>query len=552
MARHQKTGSIGESVFLGAGAIKKRKLDELTLANKENIAPNGAGPFKAAKTRKAAKTPIATAAATTQTLVRPQSTGGIRNGKQPNTAARLPVANGLAMSEIVSPVDHPMNNRPWSTTGHRTVGSGGPSWIADTPTNQRQQRLQQIQSEGLVRSMSRDSAMFAPQAMPNVFGGYPVQPDFVSMNLHAQGGLVHTGPSGGMDLYITDANGQSRLLPPNTIPVHAGARHAFPVQHDPPHLPGLQYIQYGAHHGMSPFSGTRQPGTFMMYEQHPPLVRTNSTNSIASVESRQNHRQRGISQSQQSTLPHSLSTTPQAYTYPSAQVSQLPYQYIHTEPSTSHGIPPQGSSHPFNSEAHRMTAFTPGMAPINDENAQDIILPRGSSKMSRVMGGSGAESSSATGSRPATSHAGPLNMTMSMPLSTSTHANSMAAGFEAGLTGLGHADGVEVPSASATSSRASQPGKQAEMTLVAGDENQGIMSRGILGQPMLPAKTTMTPTRHGNSDHLGDGQGMPAAPIILEPTHHARELTEMETVEREFVKFSDGSDRDAFWTNDAM
>jgi hypothetical protein len=554
MARHQKAGSIGESVFLGAGAIKKRKLDELTLANKENISPNGAGPSKIAKTRKAANTPIVTAAATTQTLVRPQSTGAIRNGKQSNKAARLPIANGLAMSEIVSPVDHPMTNRPWSTIGHRTLGSGGPSWIADTPTNQRQQRLQQIQGEGLMRSMSRDSAMPAPHAMPNVFGGHPLQPEILGVNQHVHGGMLHPGPGGpgGMELYITDANGQPRLLPPNTIPVHGGARHAFPIQHDPNHLPGVQYIQYGAHHGMPPFSATPQQGTFMVYEQHPPLVRTNSTNSVASVESRQSHRPSAASQSHQSTLQHGVSMTPQAYTYPSTQYPQLPYQYIHTEPSASHGIPLRSTSHPYSAETHRMMAFTPGMAPINDENAQETIHSRGSSKMSRVMGCSGTESSSATGSRPATSHAGALDMTMSMPLSTSTHANLTAAGFEAGLTGLGDADGDEVRSTGATSSRGSQPGKQTEMTLVAGDENHGIMTRQVLGRPMLPDKTTMTPTHHRNSDRLGDGHGISAAPIVLEPTHHVRELTEMETVEREFVKFSDGSDRDAFWTNDAL
>lgn len=559
MARHQKTGSIGESVFLGAGAIKKRKLDELTQANKENMAPNGAGPSKVARPRKSAKTPASTAIAPTQTMARPQSPGAIHNGKKSSKAISKNslVTNGLAypgalgMSEIISPAEHSITNRPWSTTGARTLANGGPPWIADTPTNQRQQRMQQLQSERPMHSMSRDPTMSAPQAIPSIFGGHPMQPEFVGMNSHLHGGMMHPPPgvSGGMELYVTDANGQPRLLPPNMIPVHSGVRQAFPMQHDPSQMPGVQYTPYGVHHGMPAFSATPQQGTFMMHEPHLPFMRTNSTNSVGSVESRHNRRQSIASQSQHATHQQGVPMTHQAYAYPGMQYPQLPYQYIHTEPSAPNGTATQDASHSYIPEAKGMMPYASGMVLMNDENIPETMHSRGSSKISTGMRRSGTESSSATGSRPATSHTGPLDMTMSMPLSTSANANlTTAAGFQAGLTGLDDVNGEEARSAGGTSSQASHRGKGNEMTLVGADRNGGGMTGGI----MEHAIHANAMTTHRDDDHLGDDHGTPTAPIVLEPSNHAREMTEMETVEREFVKFSDGSDRDAFWTNDAL
>ena len=544
IARHQKTGSIGESVFLGAGAIKKRKLDELSQANKENIGPNGEEPSKVRRPRKSAKTPTTTASASAQNMPRPQSTGGLRNGKQLSKSVQrdLLVANGVAhpgtlgMSEIVSPVDHPLANRPWSAAGTRTLPSTGTAWLEDTPTNQRQHRLQQTHGGGLTRPGFENSAIMASQAVPSIFSGHPLRLDLAGRNTHDQNGMITPGSSvmGGMELYVTDINGQPRLLPPNTIPVQGGPRHAWPMPHGVNLTPGGQYFPDGVQHGMSPFSAVQRQSSFMLYDRPQPFIRTNSTNSVTSVDSRQSHRP-----------PVAQHFSHQAYTYPTLQFPQLPFQYKHMEPSVPTGPPMHGLTQPFDPETDQSMPYATGLARMNDQNAPAEAHALGSSKNSSGMRRTGTESSSATGSRPATSHTGPLDMTMSMPLSTSANANlTTAAGFEAGLTGLDDPEVEESRSTGATSSRASHRGKGAEMTLVGADaDDEGIAQR-LTGH----ASATTTATT-GQGD---DGQRTPAAPIVLEPTNHAREMSEMETVEREFVKFSDGSDRDAFWTNDAM
>lgn len=544
IARHQKTGSIGESVFLGAGAIKKRKLDEVTQANKENIGPDGEKPLKVTRPRKSAKTPTTTASASMQNMPRPQSTGGLRNGKRSSKSVQrdLLVTNGVAhsgtlgMSEIVSPVNHPLANRPWSAAGTRTLPDTGTAWIADTPTNQRQYRLQQTRSGAIARPGSTNSAIMAPQTVPSIFGGHPLQPDLAGRNSHYQNGMTTPGLSvmGGMELYVTDINGHSRLLPPNTIPVQSGPRQGLPMPHGVNPMSGGQYIPYGVQHGMSPFSAVQQEGSFMLYDRPPPFIRTNSRNSVTSVDGHQSHRP-----------PVAQHFSHQAYTYPTPQFPQLPLQYKHTEPSGSAGTPMHGMTQPFDPETDQLMPYANGLARIDDQNAPGGAHALGCSKDSSGMRRTGTESSSATGSRSATSHAGSLDMPLSMPLSTSANANlTTAAGFETGLTGLDDPEAEESRSAGATSSRASHRGKGAEMTLVGTDADHERIAQGMIGHALT---TTTTTAAQGN-----DGQRTPAAPIVLEPTNHTREMSEMEAVEREFVKFSDGSDRDAFWTNDAM
>lgn len=512
--RHQKAGSIGESVFLGAGAIKKRKLDEMTQGNKENIDPNGTQPDKVAKTRKSAK----------GQAVRPQSTGAIRKGKQPSkqgprlSAGFIHPPGSLAMSEIVSPMVQPPTGRPWSTTGARTNGQA--SWMTvDTPTNQRQQRLQQLQGQGIVRPMSSDSAL--SQIGHSMFDGHVMAPSLVGMGHHlSQGILHHPAPSvsGGMDMYLTtDTHGQPQLLPPNVIPVHAG-RSGY-MQQDPHQ--GMQYIPYGVPHGMPPFSSVPHQGTYMVYESNPAFMRTDSTSSSSSLADGRSAQSLGNQSTHPVSRNHSLSTgPPQTYMYPQ-MTYPVPYQtlYIPAEPHAPNGIHP---------ESQQMMSFTAsGMTLLPDEHAPQ---GRASVKSPPTVTGrrsTTGSSGSAAVTRPGTS--------LGMTLTRSGQENlppTRTTGFEAGL---GDDDAVR--------SGASVQHAEGRHASARGEEESA--------HGMMACAPSRDATAAADDDHHEQTPG----PLVMEPTAPAvttTEMTEMETVEREFVKFSDGSDRDNFWSHDAL
>ncbi|KAJ9125739.1 hypothetical protein QFC24_002523 [Naganishia onofrii] len=474
--RHQKGGSIGESVFLGAGAMKKRKLDDLTESNKENVNPANVGSSKSTKTRKTTKTPLTElGSASRNSMTRPQSTGGIRKGKQTTRSGQR---NAVAMNDLTyapsllplsgigSPLIHPSNMRPWSAAGARSQVGGidASTWMtSSTPMNQRQQRMQQVQGEGIVRPMSSDSALagsshFAPNGVYN--GNNIAQPAFAGPAGHnpVPGGMLHhPGSAHGqanLDMYLTtDANGQVQMLPPNMIPIPSASRNSFALHQNPSQPnPGLQYVPYGVQQqGMPPFSSVPHQGTFMVYESNPQIMRTNSMTSSGS--------------SGGDSRPHSqrLGTGHLSHQQQQQQQQQLEQQQQHMQQSSqNHATMGAGQGYMYSHMQYSSLGFQPMYVP---EDGMTTPTPAATSAAAAVANG------------------GQLHM---KPMD---HTNHIA------------------PGASGDGAHANQ---------------QATITTGMNG------------------------------PMAMEPSQPPPEMSEMETVEREFVKFSDGSDRENFWTHAAL
>lgn len=451
-ARHAKTGSIGESVFLGAGALKKRKMDALT-ADKENIDPQGRG-----------KVPKSMARQPVPTTMRPQSTGALR--KQPE-GRQLIVPPG--MMETASPMVLP-TARPWSTTGARPSDM---QWRTDTPMSHRQ-RVQQ--GEGIARPMSIDSA---PSRVGHGVFGNGMPPNGMGMNPHLGQGIHHPPPivSAGMEMYLTT---DSNAGHPPLMQAHHTSRGSFTIHQDPHAQPTMQYVPYGIPpHGMPPLSSVPQQGTFMVYD---------SPHGSASV---------GPSGPRRHSQQHaSIPRHGQAYVYP----QYTPYQSLyvpaeHEMQAQSRGMYPDSQG--------PMLSYPTGMTLLAEEEAIPLGEERVDKRTRRTGGGSVEVGRGAGGM--VTAH---LGMTISLP-----------------IRGMSTADATA--------------GK---------DVSEPIRTTHDLADQTTPPRST----------HQADGTPInpmdPDAPAAAPPMTVNPTPSEMDKVEREFVKFSDadGSDREGFWGNDSV
>lgn len=450
--RHAKTGSIGESVFLGAGA--KRKMDALA-GDKENIDPQGKG-----KVRKSV-----VGRREVPTAMRPQSTGALR--KQPQGRQYI-VAPG--MSELVSPMVPP-TARPWSTIGARPSDM---QWTTDTPMNHRQ-RVQQ--GEGIARPMSIDSA--PARVGHGVFGNGMVSS--MGMNPQFSQGMHHPSPlvSAGMEMYLTT---DPHIAHPSSMPVHHTTRGSFTIPQDPHAPPTMQYIPYGVpSHGMRPFSNVPQQGTFMVYDG------PHATPSAGPSGPRR------YSQQHASVPRHG-----QAYVYP----QYTPYQSLYVgEHDPTNTYPPGTGMH--QDSQGPMLSYPTGMTLLAEEEPTHMGEEKADKRRRRTVGSAEV----ARGAGMVTAH---LGMTISLP-----------------IPGMSTVD-------DRTGKHATEP----------------IRTR----HDMNPADQTTPPPVPA---HEADGNPidpMDPPPMTVNPTSVNPTPSEMDKVEREFVKFSDadGSDREGFWGNDSL